>query len=94
MMDVCVLGGKVKGHRKRIKSHTSLSRNLSKSNLSSFSMLFSFSFRLDTSDISSSFWVSSAVLQRSSYKGIVKKQISYVVSANNTASIGTVVVNY
>lgn len=47
--------------------HTSLSRNLSKSNLS-FPMLFSFSFKFDTSDTSSNFWVSRAVLQSSSYR--------------------------
>lgn len=50
-----------------ISPHTSLSLNLSSKSSLSFSMVFNFSFKLDTSDISSSFWVSSAVLQRSSY---------------------------
>lgn len=52
-------------------SVTSLSLNLSKSILF-LSMAFSFSFRLDTSDISSSFWVSSEALQSSSYKQMNK----------------------
>lgn len=53
---------------------TSLSRNLSSKSSLSFSRELSFNLRLDTSDISSSFWVSRAALHRSSYNQRLKKK--------------------
>lgn len=59
-------------------------------------MVFSFSFRLDTSDISSSFWVSSADLHKSSYNDKWKQmnkwkknRSDYVVSIGNANNIGS-----